>query len=87
MMAAVVQDLRDSGCVSKTIRWGVELVANVSGRLRCSTGWHILSTVNRMSSGSWFVAAELLLLSSSVLVSTRAVALAKTCTCPAVKLW
>ncbi|KAF6257458.1 hypothetical protein COO60DRAFT_1701840, partial [Scenedesmus sp. NREL 46B-D3] len=23
-----MKDLRDSGCVSKTIRWGVELVAN-----------------------------------------------------------
>jgi hypothetical protein len=26
------QDLRDSGCAPKTIRWGVELVANVSSK-------------------------------------------------------
>lgn len=25
-----LQDLRDSGCAPKTIRWGIELVANVS---------------------------------------------------------
>lgn len=35
MLPPVLQDLRDSGCVSKTIRWGVELVANVSWSPLC----------------------------------------------------
>jgi hypothetical protein len=47
-MAAVLQDLRDSGCVSKTIRWGVELVANVSGSQGCFHRLARLQHVNRV---------------------------------------